>query len=84
MLRFIDLTLSTCHIHYTFLSLCKFGTRGNLKQNTRALEVRHFCSNSGSINKNIVGTFSGLGRYYSTSGLVLIAAAAVAVALGEF
>ena len=41
-LWFIDLTVATCHIRYTFLSLCKFFSREN-GQNTRILEVGHFC-----------------------------------------
>ena len=41
MLWFIDLTVATCHIQYTFLSLCQFFSRVN-GQNTRILEVRHF------------------------------------------
>ena len=63
------LFVTTCHIQYTFLSLCKFGSRENLQQNTRTLKVHHFRSSSSSISKNTVGTFSGLGRCYSTSGL---------------
>ena len=37
MLWFIDLTVTTCHIQYTFLSLCQCFTREN-GQNTRILE----------------------------------------------
>ena len=37
----IDLTVATCHIQYTFLSLCQFFSREN-GQNTKILEVRHF------------------------------------------
>ena len=40
-LWFIDLTVATCHIQYTFLSLCQFVSREN-GQNTKILEVRHF------------------------------------------
>ena len=40
-LWFIDLTVATCHIQYTFLSLCQFVSREN-GQNTTILEVRHF------------------------------------------
>ena len=42
MLWFIDLTVATCHIQYTFLSLCQFIPREN-GHNTKILEVRHFC-----------------------------------------
>ena len=38
---FIDLTVATCHVQYTFLSLYQFVSRGN-GQNTKILEVRHF------------------------------------------
>ena len=41
MLWFIDLIVTTCHIQYTFLSLCQFFSREN-GQNTKILEVRHF------------------------------------------
>ena len=41
-LWFINLTVATCHIQYTFLSLCQFVSREN-GQNTRILQVRHFC-----------------------------------------
>ena len=37
---FIDLTVATCHIQYTFLSLCQFFS-GENGQNTKILEVRH-------------------------------------------
>ena len=40
-LWFIALTVATCHIQYTFLSLCPFFAREN-GQNTKILEVRHF------------------------------------------
>ena len=40
-LWFIDLTVTTCHIQYTFLSLCQFVSREN-GQNTKILEVYHF------------------------------------------
>ena len=40
-LWFIDLTVATCHIQYTFLSLCQFFSREN-GQNTKILEVRYF------------------------------------------
>ena len=40
-LWFIDLTVATCHIQYTFLSLCQFVSREN-GQNRKILEIRHF------------------------------------------
>ena len=40
-LWFIDLTVATCHIQYTFLSLCQYFSREN-GQNTKILEGRHF------------------------------------------
>ena len=40
-LWFIDLTVTTCHIQYTFLSLCQFISQEN-RQNMKILEVRHF------------------------------------------
>ena len=41
MLWFIDLTVATCHIQYTFLSLCQFVSREN-GQNRKILKVCHF------------------------------------------
>ena len=42
MLWFIDLTVATCHIQYTFLSLCgSYFSREN-GQNMKILEVCHF------------------------------------------
>ena len=38
MLWFIDLTVATCHIQYTFLSLCQFVSREN-GQNTKILSL---------------------------------------------
>ena len=38
----IDLTVSTCYIQYTFLSLCQKKLRKN-EQSTNILEVHHFC-----------------------------------------
>ena len=35
----IDLTVATCHIHYTFLSLCRFFFTTENGQNTKILEV---------------------------------------------
>ena len=40
-LWFIDLTVITCHIQYTFLSLYQFVSREN-GQNTKIFEVHHF------------------------------------------
>ena len=40
-LWFIDLTVATCHIQYTFLSLCQFVSREN-GQNRKILKVCHF------------------------------------------
>ena len=40
-LLFVDLTVATCHIHYSFLSLCQYFSREN-GQNTKILDVRHF------------------------------------------
>ena len=40
--RFIDLTVATCHIQYTFLSLCNVFLPRENGQNTKILEVRHF------------------------------------------
>ena len=40
-LWFIDLTVATCHIQYTFLSLCQFCLQEN-RQNMAMLKVRHF------------------------------------------
>ena len=37
----IDVTVATCHIQYTFLSLCQFVSREN-RRKTKILEVRHF------------------------------------------
>ena len=38
LLWFIDLTVATCHIQYTFLSLCQFFSQEN-GQNTKILKV---------------------------------------------
>ena len=40
-LWFINLTVATCHIQCTFLSLCQFFSREN-GQNTKILEARYF------------------------------------------
>ena len=40
-LWFIDLTVATCHIRYTFLSLCQLFS-GENGQKTKIVEVRHF------------------------------------------
>ena len=41
-LWFINLAVATCHIQYTFLSLCQFFLRENGEKNTKILKVRHF------------------------------------------
>ena len=41
-LCFIDLTLATCHIQYTFISLFQFISRENEEKKTIILGVRHF------------------------------------------
>ena len=41
-LLFINLTVTTCHIQYTFLTLCKCFSWEN-RQNTEILEVCHYC-----------------------------------------
>ena len=40
-LWFIDLAVATCHIQYSFLSLCQFFSQEN-GQNMKILKVRHF------------------------------------------
>ena len=43
-LWFIHLTVTTCHIQYTFLSLCQFISRENgQNRKIHVLEVLHFC-----------------------------------------
>ena len=48
-LWFIDLTVASCHIQYTFLNLCRFFSREN-GQNTKILEVRYHTKMAADVN----------------------------------